>query len=379
LNKLGLNELSYSLSTGKFDTDNVGIREIFSRKYLENIDFEEVSILNAFWQNRFSKEIKNINEGIFAIDTLGLWQSIADGKKELKIDDEILKAVYLKIQVQDAVCRNGIIENIDKTKLGKKDEKTGESYVKVPIEGMVETIERDLGAEYNDIFEKYLPSSEHNLSRDIYNYIPLYNNKENVYHNKNIILRGLVRKFSNSKKIKNWGYIPEKEKYNEKDTNSIKKQEKFILIGIDYEGFNMPIKLHIERNLLSEFLRAGNDKAIIPIYEGEQDMFYNGSLMSCHVLMPLGSMRKKAITKFNQSKCVNNYEKNNLIEHLAFLSDAKKYPEHLKETVVNRGERVLARPEKKYIDIDSGEEYYKDKIGGYFSKGKGRDSGVASR
>jgi hypothetical protein len=61
------------------------------------------------------------------------------------------------------------------------------------------------------------------------------------------------------------------------------------------------------------------------------------------------------------------------------LSDAKKYPEHLKETVVNRGERVLARPEKKYIDIDSGEEYYKDKVGGYFSKGKGRDSGVASR
>ena len=72
----GLSEYTYDLSTKQYNKDGIGIKELFSKEFLETQDLEDVMTLSLFWQNRYSKECKSIGEAVFSIDTLNLWDKI---------------------------------------------------------------------------------------------------------------------------------------------------------------------------------------------------------------------------------------------------------------------------------------------------------------
>lgn len=76
----GLLEYTYDLSTKQYNKDGIGIKELFSKEFLETQDLEDVMTLSLFWQNRYSKECKSIGEAIFSIDTLNLWDKIIKRK-----------------------------------------------------------------------------------------------------------------------------------------------------------------------------------------------------------------------------------------------------------------------------------------------------------
>lgn len=54
---LSLGGMQYKIRTEDSEED-VGLENIFEDKYLDTLSLEEITVLNAFWQNRFTKKIE---------------------------------------------------------------------------------------------------------------------------------------------------------------------------------------------------------------------------------------------------------------------------------------------------------------------------------
>ena len=139
----------------------------------------------------------------------------------------------------------------------------------------------------------------------------------------------------------NWGYIAD-------EMSRLKNDSKFLLIGIDYEGMNMPVRLHIERSLIKNFLKCRGEKMELPVYEGAEDFTHNGNVIPTQILMPASNKYKKCINEcLKKINLPEDQEK--MLYHLRYIKDHDKYPEHLKN-----------RPEK-IINIQTGEIREKNK------------------
>ena len=49
--------MQYELKTENMD-DDIGLENIFEDSYLDTLSLEQLTVLNAFWQNRFTKKIE---------------------------------------------------------------------------------------------------------------------------------------------------------------------------------------------------------------------------------------------------------------------------------------------------------------------------------
>lgn len=54
---LSLSNMQYELKTENMD-DDIGLENIFEDSYLDTLSLEQLTVLNAFWQNRFTKKIE---------------------------------------------------------------------------------------------------------------------------------------------------------------------------------------------------------------------------------------------------------------------------------------------------------------------------------
>lgn len=54
---LSLGNMQYELRTENMD-DDIGLENIFEDSYLDTLSLEQLTVLNAFWQNRFTKKIE---------------------------------------------------------------------------------------------------------------------------------------------------------------------------------------------------------------------------------------------------------------------------------------------------------------------------------
>ena len=79
---LGCNELRYENESEAQDKTDLTLSQIFDKDFLDkNFSFEQLNILNMFWQNRMAKEMQKMWHGIFAIDTVNLWDDILRKKE----------------------------------------------------------------------------------------------------------------------------------------------------------------------------------------------------------------------------------------------------------------------------------------------------------
>lgn len=364
MSKYGLEEYTYPISGNDKEQ---GIEDIFSSKFLQTLELEDIIMLNTFWQNRYSKECQQIGEAIFAIDTLNLWDKILQGK-DININDKEIKGVSNKIK-----CVSQIAASIIKYVLGKNKEVSEEEielgYKTVFSEGEIEKIVQQEQENYRKIFKKQIPSSKNNLGDDILTYKVVLNLVENIYIIRNSIFICRIRGLLNSKKCKNWGII-----LDEFDKNI---ENEYVLIGIDQEGLNMPIRLHIKKEQLSEALRLYNKETKVPIYEGDKDFVIGNELIPTNILMPVQKKQRKALLERCKNIEDDEEEVVSLLEHLRFLRDQSKYPEHLKEKVNTRKGIIRKRPERKYYDLETGKIYYRGNDGKYVlfedEGGKGSD------
>lgn len=323
---------------------------ILDREKIENMKLDELPVMTAFWFNRYTKEIKDFNNGIFAINTLDLWQDLLDGKTEFDISEKQLKAIFCKTEFIDIV--NTMIDKSIKEKLNNNTAKiTGkqDDVVAVDAQEEIDKIEELVRVEYYNEFEGILPTSYSKIIDDLEIALPLSSNTQNAYAHKNEIITTQILSYMRNKKIKNWGYIKE-----EKDG--------MIILGIDYEGYNMPVKVHIPKKHITKALTEAGLTPQIPMYQGNDDMFVNGEMLKTYIITNLTEKQEETIKNLvDENK--RSGQVMNFLEHLNFLRNNSKYPKHLMETVTEKGKTFLVRSPKKYINIETNEIFVKDKKG----------------
>lgn len=347
MRRIGLEQLENDLDNDDNDKSKIAIRNLFDVNYLKTLDLEKLAILNTFWQNRFAKETKSINDGIFFLSTLNSFKDIKEGK-EIEITPDMIDALAIKSAFMQIVSKATISTRSQDVKQYEFSKK-GNRIVYDPTEALIDFDEK-YRDEYKEYFDKILPQSENSLYSDIADSIILYTNKENIYFSKDATLMNLLNTFLNSEKIRNWGYI---EEFDKKDKPITEK--KYVLIGIDYEGFNMPLRVHMKREDLEDKLRMIKNDMIIPIYDGGDDFVYKNSIIKTQNFLPLDKNHKNEIRQLSL-ECKENDERYKFIKHLNFLRKADEFPEHLKEEV-QEGRKTIKRRVRKYIDVSTGKMF----------------------
>lgn len=348
LSSIGLSRLS-------IDKDKFKEKSILNKEFLEQLDFYELPVMTAFWLNRYTKEIQSLNNGIFAINTLGLWEDIISGKTKLGINDEQYKAIYCKTEflkiAEQAITEstNEKIHNNSAYIIEKTDD-----VATIDVRKELDEIEEIVRVRYHDEFEGILPNSYTQIMEDLNIYMPLASNIINGYSHKDEILATQILSYIKSKRIKNWGYI--KENKSQKDN--------MLLIGIDYEGYNMPVKLHMHKERVIQILREAELDPIIPFYEGNEDFKISGNMLKNHIIMKLTKEQEHEIIRLaTDTSNKRTTQMINFIEHLNFLRSADKYPKHLAKPIVKKGNVVFARPLRKYINLETNEIWIKEATG----------------
>ena len=300
--RLDLKNMCYKYETEKIDED-IGLKNIFTDEYIDTLSLEQLTVLNAFWQNRVSKCASEIKKGIFIMDSLNLWDNIEDKNNIDQISDEVLFGIVLKVKLLDNIAERA------RKNITEYDESENYIYARYDYK---KNITSDFKANYKFEFDNILPDIENDFLKDIDCCQSIRNNIKLIYETKETMIRELLLQINHNSKITNWGYIPE-DKIND---------DNFILIGIDYPGFNLPLKLHMRKKNIIQFFDETKSDAIIPIYEGEKDMMYKGRRLTTKIYMPLTEQRESEIIAKN--KTINTVDlKYNYIRHLGNLINKK--------------------------------------------------------
>lgn len=299
-------------------------QKIFTDEYIDKLEPLQLAILNAFWQNRFTKEAINFGENLFIFDTLNLWENYENAE----LDEEKIKNVLQKENICDRVF-NKIKDDIKET----IHEETF-SYGLINLKN----IPQQLKKEYKEYFDEKIRESKNSLEEDIVSGQNKRNVESAIYRTKASMIQELLLDIEHNKNITNWGYIPE----TQDGKNSIQRNKRHILISIDYPGFNMPLRLHTEKDIIEEFFKIRKNSAIIPIYEGNQDFKYKGEKLSTKLFMPLTETGESEIIK--QNKNIN-------------AVDARYgYIKYLGNLVTKKVKSIKKIFPSRYVDLTNGTE-----------------------
>ena len=299
-------------------------QKIFTDEYIDKLEPLQLAILNAFWQNRFTKEAINFGENLFIFDTLNLWENYENAE----LDEEKIKNVLQKENICDRVF-NKIKDDIKET----IHEETF-SYGLINLKNIPQQFKK----EYKEYFDEKIRESKNSLEEDIVSGQNKRNVESAIYRTKASMIQELLLDIEHNKNITNWGYIPE----TQDGKNSIQRNKRHILISIDYPGFNMPLRLHTEKDIIEEFFKIRKNSAIIPIYEGNQDFKYKGEKLSTKLFMPLTETGESEIIK--QNKNIN-------------AVDARYgYIKHLGNLVTKKVKSIKKIFPSRYVDLTNGTE-----------------------
>ncbi len=359
--RLNLRELLYPVRENEEGT--ISVEDLFRRENLERLSINKLSVLNAFWLNRYAKELEAINRSFFITKSLKNLEQIKktdpdkkNGNIHIPIEKNDLKNLNKKINFLGESF-DIILNKLSKDKnIGSvetvENETVSTQIRKINVEDILEDFKRDIGEEYKKHFDDLNPNIENDFLGDMEDYRIIGNAQHNTYRLKDWNIIAFLSNLYEEGFSKNWGIIPE----NNKDS-------KMILVAVDMQGLNMPVRLHIEKSEVRDFIKANQGTTLFPIYDGDKDFHLIGGFVPTHVLMPLCEKQKNGIKSLMENE---GYYHRNLIEHLSYLNDGE-YPEHLKvdKIIKKKGKvRITKRiPPKRYIDLDTGEEYIQEADG----------------
>lgn len=356
LSRLNLPGLNYPLSEDENNT--ISLENLFNKDNLQKLSPSQLSMLNTFWLNRFTKEVEYINKAFFIVKNVGAWDKIREkeptGKNKYidpSINKEELKGLYSKMNFLHEITNmifykfknqegETIVEEIpgtDKKRLVKR----------IDAEPVLEQLEKEIGKEYTDYFKKVQPNEGNSLIEDIEDYRIMENAVHNTYRAKDKNIIAILSNLYETGFAKNWGIIKE----------SGYKNSRMVLLGIDVGDLNMPVRLHVEKSLVKDFLRGAKGNTVIQIYDGEKDFDIHGEYIRTPLLMPIFDKQRCALKELME---IPVHHHKNLIEHLSFFTTGN-YPEHLKIEVIskkkNKRKLVKKIPPKKYIDLSTNDEF----------------------
>lgn len=333
---------------------------------LNHLSLAELSVINAFWINRMTKEISSFSEGFFIANDLKLWDKIKTAPKhtqplrnissddpdeifeqeiiEVPISPDALMALAEKMKFLESEALyyfNHYTNNIPISELEEKeivDPSSGRSYKRKSatyrdITTEVELLDSKIGEDYHSYFSRVNNGVLANMSNDFFDDFMVYSLPANIILNSytikdNIMISQLSNLFTNPGASKNWGLTAEAGR---RGFNRDK-----LLISIDITGLNMPHRLHIRRELLEDFLKANQNTTRIPLYRGEDDFYRttsrNPSIIPTPILVPLSDEKKRKIN--NLAKSIDeSHPRYRFIQHLVSLANSGTIPTHLKDTI----------------------------------------------
>ena len=320
--KLGMSQMEYKMKTDQ-DEKDIGLENIFTDEYIDTLTSGQLSALNAFWQNRYTKAIERIKKAIFIADSLNLWEELKQDDYNPEITDEQISNCIVKMKVLDRIYVM-LKENL-------KDQYIEADNHKVLQFKIEEEIDIKSQLEFKKYFDEILPTSDNDITHNLEGRQSIRDSIKTIYDTKfNMIMR-LIHQIEYNSKITNWGYIPE----NEKDKGKV-------LLGIDYPGFNMPLRLHINKKELVSFLKNFKNSSVIPIYEGNADMIYKGKMLKSRAFMPLTEERESFIIQKNKNLNVVDLKYN--------------YIRHIGNLLTKKNKKIPKIYTREYIDLETGEK-----------------------
>lgn len=317
-----------------------GLTDLTNPEFVKRFSLEEIIAMTSFYSNRLEKEILNYNESMYIANKMGIIDEIYEkGECKLEVTDENLRELLAQLSFLMEIGNKVIQESYRKYNVYCGDNK-------VELDLSNNKVRRKLielyGQDYNELYKNlFLKKYDSDFEEDLDIATILELDTLNLYSVKDFAMESLMVILTDKGKNMNWGYIPE----NKNGKNSIQNKEKFVLIGIDMKGFNMPIKLHFERERLEIFLENYTGDAKLPVYEGNDDMevTWNG-FITTQVYMPLTKEQRKDLKKVEMRKSDYRYR---FLEHIKWMMLPNRYPEHLCD---NQGNKMPRR----YIDISTG-------------------------
>jgi len=340
---------------------------------LKQFNLTQLASINAFWINRLSKEIDGFNTAFFATKTLDLWDTIRNAslQKTVKIGDDtqtvivpkeefeygsddcsvdiplsqkLLETLAEKVAFLKSRYRyiSGVAQKQPDAKVETKNEKiqslTGdeEEYIStvhyVDIEKLLFDEATDIQADYNTYFSKInggvLKDAKNDYLDDINIFASGENTREELYELKDYMLNvQFFSLFNSQMEVKNWGiYLDKKEKLDNK---------RMILIAMDIQGLNMPIRLHVPKSKVIEFMKSNGYGDYFPVYQGASD-FQRGRThydnIGTPLLMPT-SPQYSAKVKSALENVDGGSKQYHFLKHLESLIDGD-FPEHLKDVEI---------------------------------------------
>ena len=356
LRLLGLYELS--------DDKHIAtmLENTFDKKSLEKKTAEELAIMNIFWQNKKSKEQTQIYQAMIMARDLGIFDKVVNGEEidiaNAQIKNSMKKIFELYILCDEQYRMNDI--NIEK---GASKEISEEmlDYINLNKESYKTEYDKSITTSYNDMEQDFIIAYSG------------YVQNRNIYTVKDNLIVSIVLNLLDNKIVKNWGII-EDVKVGPEDTNNI-------IIGIDLPGMNMPVRVHVDKNIILRVLHGMKRDTLLPIYQGEKDFSNKITIVKSHMLLDVDKDYKKKLWEYD-NEFKDEGIVGHVVSHLKYIANPKKVPEHLK--VQQHGTRARAQMKKwknlitdevfveKQKELIPEEEYYKRNT--YDDENNGGDS-----
>lgn len=338
---------------------------------IRHLDFIQLSSINSFWINRLAKEIDGLNYGYFVTDSFDLWDKIRkvpiineknnkeqtendlenfseNTKLDVPLDNNVYSAIDEKMRFLQNIfsyCFESESKKINLSELEQEeitDYTTGKkmkrvSAVNIDFDKYLYDIYDDIQDDYEKYFSRindgvFKDAGNNDFLDDFIKFSTGENIREVLYNIKDNVLNAqLFFIFNQRSNIKNWGI------YLEEDEKNIENKN-MILLALDINGLNMPVRLHIPKSKLMEFIKANNCSEFFPIYQGESDFVkkrYAGKTISTPILMPTTENYKQKIGKaLERENEDSNYYK--FLKHLEALTIPGAIPDHLKDTITEK-------------------------------------------
>lgn len=321
-------------------TKTISIDTLFTENYLNSLTLPKLMTLSAFWINRTTKHIVTLNEMLFIVNELNLWETISPKQKRLNLDSSKLSTLLIKTQylsnLEDEIF--DILENLQ----FKFPHLTQKQLNAIFSHHFDEKIAKEETA-YKHDFDKLLPTSPNKLSHDLLEFHQMSNTRYLLYRLKDICIFDLLMGCIDEGYSKNWGVVP----------NTTQKNSKFITVYFDISGLNMPLRLHVYKSELIDFLKAYTGEPKIPLYKGAKDIDLGKKFFSTTVLAPISKKQNTCVKKKLSDPTKLPQTTIAFLRHIRFLKEPSQLPPSLKVENPNAPNAInLETGEKLHIKFN---------------------------
>lgn len=334
----------------------------------KRFSLEQLLAMNTFWANRYIKELMSYSKGMFVIHEHDIISKVLNGQP-IDISLEDIEKSLIKMNTFYEPGNNfldkkekEITESLRNQEPVSED-KEDDRIIWYSRDPFLDSMEGKFGEEYTKYFSEVSPELKHSIRTDADWAIRLLNPINSSYSIKDTNICALVASIDSSSmsSFDNAGILVD----NFSDDKTFAHLPSNICLMIDAE-LTFPVKIHIKKNVLVDFLKSLNGNAMIPIYEGAEDFKerLTGNLMSTQIAAPLTEKHKTILKK--SCKNLNKYKNPNFVSHLGLNN--RYIPKHLQTTYFDERGRQKQKFITRYVNLETGDVF--EKIDGDYLKVK---------